>query len=183
MPDDGKLRMFKKVRIKRRKQVSQRDVEVLAALLVAFPQISTVTFDPKKRGLELVFLCRSPVSQAKRKKLKALYLQSMDVYQSLTNQKSGTIHCHWEIMDGLHSFHVERDVASLSSGELRLTVSLVAQEVPVVSDPEEQATNGSEFSFSMGLLLQEMLDRVRELKCSKKLVALREGERVIVFHR
>lgn len=183
MSDDGNFRMFKKARIKRRKQVSQKDVEVLAALLVAFPQISTVTFEPKKRGLDLVFLCRSPVSKTKRKKLQTLYLQSMEVYQSLTNQKGGTVHCHWEILDGLHSFHVERDVASLSTGELRLTVSLIAQEIPVVSDPEDQGTNGGEFSFSMGLLLQEMLDRVRELKCSKTLVALREGERVIVFHR
>lgn len=170
-------------RMRKRRQVSQEDVEVLAALLVAFPQISRVTFDPVERGLSLAFLCQGPVSELKREQLRSLYLQSIDVYLSLAEQKSSKVCCYWETIDEFHSFHVERDVASLSTSELSLTVSLVAGEVPVISDLNEPIAPEAEFSWSSRLFLQEILERVRELKCPRKLVALREGERVIVFHK
>lgn len=73
--------------------VSHNEIEILAALLVAFPQISRVTFDPEKRMLSMAFLCEGPVSQAKRKQLQSLYLDSIDVYRALTNKDMSTVKC------------------------------------------------------------------------------------------
>jgi hypothetical protein len=165
------------------KHISHKDVEVLAALLVAFPQISRVTYDPEARGLSMTFLCEGPVSKAKRKQLTSLYLDSIDVYRTLTNKDVSMVRCHWETIDRFHCLHVERDVASLSTGELNLTVSLIAGQVPLISETDEPFGSEGEFSWSARMLLQEMLERIRELRCQSKLVALREGEKVIVFHK
>jgi hypothetical protein len=163
--------------------VSHNEIEILAALLVAFPQISRVTFDPEKRMLSMAFLCEGPVSQAKRKQLQSLYLDSIDVYRALTNKDMSTVKCYWETIDQFHCFHVERDVASLSTAELNLTATLIAGQVQLVSDTDEPFAGEAEFSWSAKLLLQEMLERIRELECPRTLVALREGEKVIVFHK
>ncbi|MGB4656353.1 MAG: hypothetical protein WBI43_02120 [Bacillota bacterium] len=168
---------------KNHSQVSHKDIEVLAALLVAFPQISKVTYDPEKRGLSISFLCEGPVSKTKRHRLKSLYLDAIEVYRQLTDKNMSLVRCYWETIDQFHCFHVERDVASLSTGELNLTVSLIADQVPLVAETAEPFVTDGEFSWSARMLLQEMLERIRELKCQSKLVALREGEKVIVFHK
>ena len=166
-----------------RGKVSQEDIEVLAALLIAFPQVSKITFDPERRGLKLVFLCQGPVSKSKREKLQSLYLQSIDAYLSLAKQTGSIIECNWETIDDFHSFHVERDVASLSTGELSLTVSLVTDQVPILLDLDDSLITDTDFSWSARFFLQEMLDKIKELECPKRLVALREGEKVLVFHK
>lgn len=168
---------------KRGKQVSQKDIEVLATLLIAFPQVSKVTFDPQRRGLKLVFLCQGPVKESKRNKLQSLYLQSIDLYLSLIKQTGSIVECSWETIDEFHSFQVERDVTSLSAGELSLTVSLVQDQVPILSDLDDSLLNDAEFSLTARFFLQEMLDKVQEIEFPKKLVALREGEKVLVFHK
>jgi hypothetical protein len=87
-------------------------------------------------------------------------------------------------MDNLCSFQVERDVESLSTDELSLTASLVSQNVRVFS-----ASDGStlvediELSWSARFFLQELLEDIRNIKCTRQLVAVREGEKVIVFDK
>lgn len=115
------------------KSVSQGDIEILATLLIAFPQISRIMFDPKKRTLALVFLCRGPIGKTEQRRIKKLYRESVEVYHSLCGIESRSISCSWDLMDELCSFQVERDVASLSTGELSLTTSLVSQNVAVFS--------------------------------------------------
>ncbi len=171
-------------RRKKPKKVSQKDIEVLATLLVAFPQVSRAVFDPEKRGLSLVFLCEGPISKSRQVKLQRLYRQSIDVYLGLAGLTKGFVNCCWEGIDEFCSFQVERDVASLSTGELSLTTALVSEHIPVLSALDDSTiTDDSDFSWSARLLLQEMLDQVREIQCPRKLVALREGEKVLVFDK
>jgi hypothetical protein len=167
-----------------RKRVSQKDIEILATLLVAFPQVSRAVFDPAKRGLSLVFLCQGPISKSKRDRLQALYLQSIEVYLGLLDIEGGFVHCSWESMDDFCSFQVERDVASLTTGELSLTASLISEHVPVLSAVDDSpVSEETDFSWSAKFFLQEMLDQVKEIQCPRKLVALREGEKVLVFDK
>ncbi|MGI6163070.1 MAG: hypothetical protein ACOYEQ_03960 [Bacillota bacterium] len=168
----------------KRNRVSQKDIEVLATLLVAFPQVSRAVFDPEKRGLSLVFLCQGPISKSRQARLERLYRQSIDVYLGLEGLKKGFVNCSWEGMDEFCSFQVERDVASLSTGELSLTAALVSENVPVLSALDDSTiTDDTDFSWSARFFLQEMLDQVREIQCPRKLVALREGEKVLVFDK
>jgi len=168
-----------------RKHASRKDVEVLATLLVAYPQVSRATYDPDKKTLGMAFLCRGPLGRSKRESLTRLYLDSVDVYGSLTGQTRSYAKASWEKMDKFHVFLVERDVSSLTPGELSLTVDLVSDRVKLVlaSDNEDGLDDREEYSWSARLFLQEMLDQVKTLQSSTKLVALREGERVLVFDK
>ncbi len=76
-------------------------------------------------------------------------------------------------------------MSSLTPGELSLTVDLISDRVKLVMATEDGdgIDDGEEYSWSARLFLQEMLDQVRTLKSTKKLVALREGERVLVFDK
>jgi len=168
----------------RRRRTPRRDIEVLATLLVAYPEVSRVTFDPLRKTLSLVFLCRGPLGGKKRTDIQNKYRDSIEVYLSITGREASVIECKWEKMENFYAFQVERDVSSLSPGELNLTSDLVSETTKVVvgSDgairPEDD-----EFSWPPRVFLQEMLDQVRTLESPRKLVALREGEKVLVFDR
>lgn len=169
----------------RRIKPSNKDVEILATLLVAYPQVSRVTFDPKNKALNLVFLCKGPLGPRKRDNIRKSYLDSVDVYLDLIDARSTVVECSWEKMDDFYCFLVERDVASLSPGELNVTVELISNRANVMyaSEDAEFTEGGEEFSISARVFLQDMIDQVRDLESPRKLVALREGERVLVFDK
>lgn len=167
------------------KRQQNRDVEILATLLVAYPQVSRVTFDPDKKALGLVFLCRGPLGQKRRLALSHAYADSIEVYLRLSVKSPSVLRASWEKMGDFYCFQVERDVASLSPEELSLTVDLMSERADLVlaGDEVEIPDSSDEYTWSARLFLQEMLEQVRNLQSSRKLVALREGERVLVFDK
>jgi hypothetical protein len=162
-----------------------RGVEVLASLLVAYPQVSRATYDPSNRTLSLIFLCRGPLSAVKRKKIALVYRDSVDVYLSLSDKTASTIGCSWEQLDTFYSFQVERDVASLSPGEINLTVDLISMRADIVSTVEDNVNGDSldDATSAARWLLEDTLNEVRHLDGKRRLVAFREGERVLVFDK
>lgn len=169
----------------RRVRPSSKDVEILATLLVAYPQMSRVTYDPKKKALNLAFLCKGPMSAKARAGMCKLYLDSVGAYHDLVGARASTTGCSWEKMGDFYSFVVDRDVASLSPGELNLTVELIEDKANVIyaSEGAEFPDGGEEFGISARVFLQDMINQVRNLESTRKLVALREGERVLVFDK
>ncbi len=168
-----------------KEEATRRDVEVLATLLVAYPEVSRATFDPTNKTLAIVFLCRGPLKKAVRNQLIQTYKDSVEVYQMLVDRQAEFVKAHWETMERFYCFQVERDVLSLTPGELNLTVDLVRDNTKIVlsGDGSDEFSEGEEYTVSARLFLQEMLDRVRAIESPRKLVALREGERVLVFDK
>ncbi len=167
----------------RKGRTPPRNVEVLATLLVAYPQVSRVAYDPANKALALVFLCRGPLSQSKRRRLASLYKDSVEVYLSLTDRRPAVIKTAWEELDSFYSFQVERDVSSLSPGELDMTVELICERAGGVVGSEDLDPEAGELGWPARVFLQETIDQVSKLKSSKKIVALREGEKVLVFDK
>ncbi|HON86711.1 MAG: hypothetical protein KBI39_00405 [Firmicutes bacterium] len=164
--------------------VSQGDVEILATLLIAFPQISRIVFDPKRRTLTLVFLCKGPIGKAQQRRINKLYRESIEVYHSLCGIESRCVSCSWDLTGELSSFQVERDVVSLSTGELSLTTSLISQSTSVFSAFDDSTLGEEpELSLSARFFVQELLEDIKNLECARQLVAVREGERVLVFDK
>lgn len=174
-----------RLRQRSKREDSKHDVEVLATLLVAYPQVSKAMYDPDKKTLGMAFTCRGPLGKAKREALSELYNDSVRVYHKLTGQNGPYLSSTWEKMERFHTFLVERDVSSLTPGEINLTVDLVSDRVALVlaSENPKYFDENDEYSWSARLFMQEMLEQVRMLNSTKKLVALREGEHVLVFDK
>jgi len=164
---------------------SSKDVEILATLLVAYPQVSRVTYDPKRKALNLAFLCKGPISAKKRKDVVKSYLDSVGVYFDLTGTRAHITECMWEKMDGYYCLLIERDIASLSPGELNLTVELLGSKVKILyaSGEGDASAYGDDMNASARVFLQDSVNQVRNLESTRKLVALREGEKVLVFDK
>jgi hypothetical protein len=164
---------------------ARRDVEILATLLVAYPQVSRVTFDPEKKTLGLVFLCQGPIGSRRRAALSRAYKDSVEVYLRLSSRTASVLNASWEKMGDFYCFQIERDVASLSPEELNVAVDLVSERARPVpaGDEVEMPDSSEECAWPARLFLQEMLEQVKDLQGSRKLVALREGERVLVFDK
>lgn len=164
---------------------SSKDVEILATLLVAYPQVSRVTYDPKRKALNLAFLCKGPIGQRTKKGILKSYLDSMGVYHDLIGARAAITECLWEKMDDFYCLLIERDIASLTPGELNLTVELLENKVTVLyaSDEGDFSPAGDDMNASARVFLQDTVNQVKNLESTRKLVALREGEKVLVFDK
>jgi hypothetical protein len=164
---------------------SSKDVEILATLLVAYPEVSRVTYDPKRKALNLAFLCKGPLSAKTREGICRSYLDSVGVYLDLIGAKATVAECMWEKMDDFYYLLVERDIASLTPGELNLTVELLESKVAVLyaSDEGDRLALDDDQMRPARALLQDTVNQVRNLESTRKLVALREGEKVLVFDK
>ncbi|HHX29443.1 MAG: hypothetical protein ACOX5Q_04225 [Bacillota bacterium] len=164
---------------------SSKDVEILATLLVAYPQVSRVTYDPKRKALNLVFLCKGPMSAKTRERICNVYLDSVSVYLDLIGARAAVAQCMWNKMDDFYCLIIERDIASLTPGELNLTVELLEEKTTVLyaSDEGDNPVSGDDMNASARVFLQDTVNQVRNLESTRKLVALREGEKVLVFDK
>jgi len=114
-----------------------------------------------------------------------LYRDAIEVFLRLTGRTPGIVKSSWEKMGGFFCFQVERDLESISPEELNVTADLLAEKANLVvsSDDADLSDGQEEYAWSARLFVQEMLDQVKDLRSTRKLVALREGEKVLVFDK
>jgi hypothetical protein len=177
--------MVQNVSTKKRKPEDYRDIEVLATLLVAYPEVCRAIYDPSRKTLTLVFMCKGKLPAKKRKEIQKRYMDSVAVYAKLTKKRPKLVNCNWETMDRYSVFNVERDVLSLSPGEVSIAVDIVSSISKVIPSSEEEISgmDRDDFTRSARAFLQETLEEMRNMDSSRKLVAFREGEKVLVFDK
>jgi hypothetical protein len=88
-------------------------------------------------------------------------------------------------MGDFYCFTLERDVESISPEELNVTTDLISDKTKLIAAQEEidTAAGSEDYAWTARLFLQEMLEQVKDLQSTRKLVALREGEKVLVFDK
>lgn len=152
-------------------------VDLLIALLIRFPQISTVYFEPEEKVLRLVFLVKDTkkdfyqFAQVFESHLALLYnLEEEEVsVASLTKTENSR----------LTSIEVSRDLASLSLGELKVMTQVILDyygEQVVQDGPEMQ----DEDEYEQSVLIESLL-MSSSWRNFERLTGFRENGRVLVF--
>ena len=153
---------------------SSKDVEILATLLVAYPQVSRVTYDPKRKALNLVFLCKGPMSAKTRERICNVYLDSVSVYLDLIGARAAVAQCMWNKMDDFYCLIIERDIA-LTPGELTLPWSFGGKDNGTLRiGRRRQPVSADDMNASARVFLQ---DTVNQEKPGKHRAGRAQGRR------
>ena len=158
-------------------------VGLLISMLVRYPEIGTVNFDPLTHGLKLTFIVAGTYGDKDIKIFTEKLLDSINVYHELAEITTRIFSIDWQKGDDCLVMELKRDVDSLSLEELSFLIELFG-----IQFNQSLISENNEDMFEEDLQLQEeiilhMLENMKKNMPDKRLIAYREDGKVLVFNR
>lgn len=158
-------------------------VSLLISILVRYPQVGSINFDPDKQALKFNFIFSQEFEENDLQKFKTDFVNSLETYNLLEGKKPREIILTYQTGENLTILEVKRDVDTLSHEEISLIIALVEE-----TFLQTLVTEKNEYFLEEDLQMQEemighMLENLKGTTQGKKLLAFREEGRVLVFNK
>jgi hypothetical protein len=158
-----------------------RGVGALIAVLVRYPEVSSLELDAHQGVLALSFCCRGAVSAEQFAALHEAWNESMLTYRDclrLPDPRLATLDL--DVVEAVSTVILTRDVESLTVEEVGLTIEILREQVgsELVADPADLV---EEEWMAQEETIQATLETLRDTP-GGRLFALREEGRVLVFN-
>jgi hypothetical protein len=158
-------------------------MSLIAFLLVRYPEIGTVRYDPDRKTLQFSFMLVKALSNEEYADFKDQLLLSLSAISDLQGRKPGQTDVSYADYDNLTFLEILRDIDSLSQEEISLIIGIVHQffEGSLLLDQEENSQE--EDAVLQEEMIEHMLEDLKDSHQEKKLIGFREEGRVLVFNR
>lgn len=163
--------------------VNSKGVSLLVSVLLRYPEVGSVDFDPADQTLKFTFLFHRSPGRRRVRRLTALLQDSLRVMHQLENHKPRTIRVESVEDSQLTVLSVLRDVATLSQSEIFLVVNILREHCSGLLVSDQQEMMPEEDMVVQEEIIAEMLEDVRSHQQHHNLTAFREDGRVIVFNK
>lgn len=158
-------------------------VGLLISILVRYPEVATINFDPDQQTVKFNFISSRVLETEEIDYFTSKLLDSIEVFNKLegkTTRLTLIDHHQW---DCFTLIEIHRDMETLVREEIDLIVSLLRENLE-----NSLIADGNQSFYEEDLLVQEeiidhMLESVKGCSGDKKLFAFREEGRVLVFNK
>lgn len=158
-------------------------VSLLISILIRYPEVAKINFDPDKQILRFTFLYSRALSDTEINDLREKIISSIEVYNQLENKNPQVVILDYKVADNITMIEIQRDVDTLVQEEISLMVELFQQYVKNNLVTEEQEQLVDEILIEQEELIEHMLESVKTKSENKRLYAFREEGRVLVFNK
>ena len=158
-------------------------VGLLISILVRYPEVATINFDPENQLLKFTFIYSQVLGDNELCNLKEKLMDSIEVYNLLEGKETRLVSLSHQVCDNLTLIEVQRDVDTLAQEEITLIVELFHQclNSNLVTEENEQLIE--EDLIAQEEMIDHMLESVKVSAQDKYLFAFREEGRVLVFNK
>ena len=158
-------------------------VSLLVSILVCYPEIGTISFDPTTESLKMTFVLDDINLNEEYNVLQEKVHSSILSYHALEGIRESQISIRQESYENTAFINIIRDVATLSKGEIALISTLIKERFM-----EHLITDDNDSMREDELLVQEevidrMLFNVHKNRDMSKLIGIREDGRVMIFNK
>ena len=159
-------------------------INLLISILVRYPEIGTINFDPTNNSLKLTFMISDIPTSTEFLHAKKVILSSIAAYHMLENVTGAISDIQMSnAYDKVVMLTIFRDVHTLSKGEIALVITLLREKFK-----ERLVTDYNDAVPEEDLLVQEelidnMLANMKEQHVGHGLIGIREDGRVLVFNK
>lgn len=158
-------------------------VGLLISILVRYPEVATINFDPEKQLLKFTFIYSQELGDNELASLKVKLSDSIEAYNLLEGKETLLVAINHNICDNLTMIEVQRDVQSLAQEEITLIVELFRQCLNSNLVTEENDRLFEEDIIAQEEMIEHMLQCIKGSAEKKYLFAFREEGRVLVFNK
>jgi hypothetical protein len=160
---------------------SPRGVGALIAVLVRYPEVSSLELDAHEGMLALSFCCRGVVAPQLFEQIHEAWQESLLTYRECLRQPAPRLErLELDVMETVSTVILTRDVESLTVEEVGLSIEILREQVgnELVADPADLV---EEEWMAQEETIQATLETLRDTP-GGRLFALREEGRVLVFN-
>jgi hypothetical protein len=158
-----------------------RGVSTLIAVLVRYPEVSSLNFDPETNILTVSFCINARLDEARRHHLEAAVREVLQAYREMIDAPPATVFTlQCDSMESVTVISLARDVETLAVEEVGLAIELLRDEAgpELVTDPNDLI---EEELIAQEETIQATLESLKDTP-GGSLLALREEGRILVFN-
>lgn len=158
-------------------------MSLIAFLLVRYPEIASVQFDPVRQTLQFSFVLTKLLTESDLEKFKEKLLLSLSSISELNDHELEQVEIQCTDDSSLTFLEIIRDIDSLTQEEISLIVGLVQQIFDgfLLLDQEEAVQD--EDVVLQEEMIEHMLEDLKDSRQEKSLIGFREEGRVLIFNR
>lgn len=160
---------------------SPRGVGALIAVLVRYPEVSSLDYRADEGVLALTVCCRTALDPDAFQRIQTAWDEGLKMYRECLRQPDPRLaRLDVDVMDSVSNLILTRDVESLTVEEVGLTIEIFREETggDLVADPADLV---EEELLAQEENIQATLESLRD-NPGGRLFALREEGRVLVFN-
>lgn len=169
-------------RYKGREDVTD-SVGLLISILVRYPEVATINFDPVQRVLKFTFAVSRVLDTLEMEIISQKLLDSIEVLNKLEGKAARLSLVDRKECDSFTMIEIQRDVETLVQEEIALIVELFRQNLENSLITDETQSLYEEDLLMQEEIIERMLESVKGFAGDKKLFAFREEGRVLVFNK
>lgn len=173
--------------LRRSRKPNMDGVNLLMTLLLCYPEIGTVTFDPAKgETLQMAFALNCLPNDEEKQKFGQFLTESISTYHCLLGLPEGRLSITLEGNGKAAILGIKRDMATISRGEISLIAALVRDRFKdnLVTDTEMETDLPDEATrLAHEDNIDNILGSVRHGAISETMVGYREAGRVMVYNK
>jgi len=158
-------------------------VNLLISILISYPEIGTVSFDPQDNQLKLKLMLSAIPSSDEFSTIKNLLIHSIAAYTMLEGLPLKTCDIQLDTHEKVAMLNIIRDVYTISKNEITLIITLLRENLQKYLIFDYNVSLSQEDLLSQGEVIENMLENIKHHNLLHGLIGIRENSRVLVFNK
>jgi len=158
-------------------------IGLLISILVRYPEVASINFDPHGQALKFTFIFSGSVPKKDQETFEVKINNYLDAYLLIEDKNSEVSSMQWLSYDKFSILEITRDVDTLSQEEIAIIIALVKEDFGPGLVYENSDSVAEEDLMLQEELIGHMLENLKGSRQEKKLIAFREEGKVLVFNK
>ena len=169
----------------RKKKPNIDGINLLVSILVCYPEIGTISFEPREDALHFSFALQEVPPRQVYEDAGELIRESILTYHSIEGFSDARIEIYLEGQGHTAFFHVVRDIRTISQGEISMIAEIMRERFAetLMIDP---ASRPDECEFDLAAhenAIDHMIGTLKITRVTNRMIGIREEGRVLVFNK
>lgn len=160
-------------------------VQLLASMLVCYPEVYAVTYDPKGTEITLDFVVQAKVTRTEMEEFADLVDKSLQTYHDLYGGEPVWLAVDADVNGKRMTVHVRRQLSTMLRGELDLLAELFHNKFgeDLQIDAHSRDSLEPDFSNMQSNLLDQMFELAQAGRIKERMIGMRDKDKVVVYNR
>ena len=158
-------------------EASMDGIQLVASLLMCFPEMGKVTLDSKDEGVWLDFTLKGVPTEERMQAADKLITDSLRFYHEIEGISGAKLAFYYEKC----ALHIFRDIGSLSRAEIGILVTLIKDNFGDLLLTDAFSDIDEDVLYNQSEMIDHRIRFLRENHIRENMVGIREEGRVMVY--